>query len=105
MEALGFALRSEAVLASLTEDAATTGAIEGEALDLAQARSSITRLLDSFQGKLTSSNYATLARCSRDTALRDIESLITFGMLAREAAGGRSTAYGLVPPDTIEPSP
>ena len=56
----------------------------------------INRLLDGFEGKLTSSKWASLAKCSQDTALRDIEDLRQRGMLIRDAAGGRSTRYSLV---------
>lgn len=59
-------------------------------------RAVITRLLDGFEGKLTSSKWATLARCSQDTALRDIDGLVRAGVLAKDAAGGRSTSYSLV---------
>ena len=55
----------------------------------------INRLLDGFEGKLTSSKWAVLAKCSQDTALRDIESLLERGILSKEAAGGRSTSYTL----------
>jgi predicted HTH transcriptional regulator len=52
-------------------------------------------LLDAFEGKLTSSKYAKLARCSQDTAHRDIVDLVKRGILAKDAAGGRSTSYSL----------
>jgi Fic family protein len=55
----------------------------------------LTRLLDGFEGKLTTSKYAKLARCSQDTALRDIMSLVERGILVRGAEGGRSTSYAL----------
>jgi len=55
----------------------------------------INRLLDGFEGKVTSSKYAKLAKCSQDTALRDIDELIRRHVLAKEAAGGRSTSYSL----------
>lgn len=58
----------------------------------------INRLLDGFEGKLTSSKWASLAKCSQDTALRDIEDLRQRGILVRDAAGGRSTSYSLVRP-------
>ena len=51
------------------------------------------RLLDGFEGKLTSSKYAKLAKCSPDTALRDIKELLERGILAQEPGGGRSTSY------------
>ncbi|MDI1302708.1 MAG: Fic family protein [bacterium] len=55
----------------------------------------INRLLDGFDGKLTSSKWAAIARCSPDTALRDINELLTYGVLRKSAAGGRSTSYEL----------
>jgi Fic family protein len=58
-------------------------------------RGVINRLLDGFEGKLTSDKYAKLAKCSPDTALRDIQELIRFGILYQGAAGGRSTSYAL----------
>ncbi len=55
----------------------------------------ITRLLDGFEGKLTTSKWAALTKCSQDTALRDIQQLVDRGVLVRNAAGGRSTSYSL----------
>lgn len=55
----------------------------------------INRLLDGFKGKLTSSKWAKLTKCSSDTALRDIQELLAYGILIKEAAGGRSTSYGI----------
>jgi Fic family protein len=57
----------------------------------------LNRLLDGFEGKLTTSKYATLAKCSQDTALRDIEALVEVGALVRNPARGRSTSYSLSP--------
>ncbi|MGA7807244.1 hypothetical protein [Bradyrhizobium sp.] len=59
----------------------------------------IERLCNGFEGKLTSSKWATLARTSRDTALRDLEDLVSKGILGKDAAGGRSTSYSLVEAD------
>ncbi len=59
-------------------------------------RDVLTRLLDGFEGKLTSSKWAKLAKCSQDTALRDIRELIEGGILLRNPGGGRSTTYKLV---------
>jgi Fic family protein len=56
----------------------------------------INRLFDGFVGKLTSSKWAKIAKCSQDTALRDIDDLVKRGVLAKDAAGGRSTSYSLV---------
>jgi Fic family protein len=61
----------------------------------ARQRSILNRLLDGFEGKLTSSKWAKLAKCSQDTALRDIDDLLQRGILVKNAAGGRSTGYSL----------
>lgn len=53
----------------------------------------LNRLLDGFEGKLTSSKWAILAKCSQDTANRDIAALIDMGLLRRGEGGGRSTHY------------
>ena len=55
----------------------------------------LNRLLDGFEGKLTSSKWATIAKCSMDTALRDITELLALCVLRKSAAGGRSTSYEL----------
>jgi Fic family protein len=60
-------------------------------------RDMIGRLLEGLEGKLTSSKWAKIEKCSQDTALRDIDDLTARGVLARDAAGGRSTSYSLVP--------
>ena len=56
----------------------------------------INKILDGFDGKLTSSKWAKIAKCSKDTAIRDINDLINKNILRKEAAGGRSTNYDLV---------
>jgi Fic family protein len=58
-------------------------------------RKLINKLLDGFDGKLTSSKWAKIAKCSKDTAIRDINDLINKNILQKEAAGGRSTYYEL----------
>lgn len=55
----------------------------------------INRLLDGFQGKLTSSKWASIAKASHDTALRDIQQLVDLGILIKDPTGGRSTSYSL----------
>ena len=55
----------------------------------------INRLLDGFDGKMTSSRWASITRYSADTALRDINDLLARGLLRRTAGGGRSTGYEL----------
>jgi Fic family protein len=64
-------------------------------------RKVLNRLLDGFDGKLQTAKYAKLAKCSTDTALRDLTDLLQKGMLTRdENAAGRSTSYGLIRPPT-----
>ena len=53
----------------------------------------LNRLLDGFEGKLTSRKWALIGKCSPDTALRDINDLVARGVLRKTEAGGRSTAY------------
>lgn len=56
----------------------------------------LNKLLDGFEGKLTSSKWAKIAKCSQDTAIRDIQDLINKEILQKEAQGGRSTNYELI---------
>ena len=56
----------------------------------------LNRLLDGFEGKLTSSKYSKLAKCSADTALRDIKELVDRGVMLQSSSGGRSTSYELM---------
>jgi len=58
----------------------------------------VNRLLDGFEGKLTSSKWAAIAKCSADTALRDISELVARGVLKKSESGGRSTSYELITP-------
>lgn len=55
----------------------------------------LNRLLDGFEGKLTTAKWAKLAKCSHDTALRDIQDLMRRRILVQNPAGGRSTSYAL----------
>jgi Fic family protein len=57
----------------------------------------LNRLLDGFEGKLTTSKWAKLTKCSQDTALRDILKLVDQGILVHNPEGGRSTSYALAP--------
>lgn len=56
----------------------------------------LNRVLEGFEGKLTTSKWAKLAKCSQDTAYRDILDLIERGALRKDPGGGRSTSYSLV---------
>ncbi len=66
----------------------------------ARQRIVINRLLGGFEGNLNSSKYAKLAKCSTDTALRDISELLERGILEKNSASGRSTSYRLIEPAT-----
>jgi Fic family protein len=68
--------------------------IAGVAINERQ-RLMLNRLLNGFEGKVTTSKYAKLAKCSHDTALRDILPLVERGILVRNSEGGRSTSYAL----------
>jgi Fic family protein len=58
----------------------------------------LNRLLDGFEGKLTTTKWAKITKTSPDTALRDITQLIERGILVRGSGGGRSTSYTLAAP-------
>lgn len=59
-------------------------------------RKLLNKLMDGFDGKLTSSKWAKIAKCSKDSAVRDINDLIEKGILQKKSAGGRSTNYELI---------
>jgi Fic family protein len=61
----------------------------------ARQRLVLNRLLDGFEGKLTTQKWAKLTKSSHDTALRDIQALVELGVLAQNPGGGRSTSYDL----------
>ena len=56
----------------------------------------IDRVFDGLDRKLTSTSWGKLAKCSQDTALRDISELIALGAMRKAEGGGRSTAYEIV---------
>ncbi len=62
----------------------------------ARQRMVLNKLLDGFNGKLKTSKWAKITKCSSDTALRDIKDLINKNVLRQESQGGRSTNYELV---------
>ena len=61
----------------------------------------INRMLNDFQGYLTTSKYGKLAKCSADTALRDLKELLERGIIVQNPGGGRSTSYRLAAPEEI----
>jgi Fic family protein len=52
--------------------------------------------MDNFEGKLTSSKWAKIAKCSQDSAGRDIKDLMERGVLRKNPGGGRSTSYSII---------
>jgi Fic family protein len=91
---------SETILAAVLKKARFWEVNAGVPLN-ARQRKVVNQLLDGFDGKLTSSKWAKLAKISQDTALRDIEELIRRGILVKDAAGGRSTSYSLAEIDAL----
>ena len=85
---------AEAVLSSVFRKAEFWKARAATPLNGRQ-RDILNRLLDGFEGKLTSSKWAKIEKCSADTALRDINELVTRGILAKDEGGGRNTSYSL----------
>lgn len=85
---------SEKMLETVLIKARFWKAHAGESLNERQ-REIINLLQDGFEGKLTSSKWARLMKCSQDTALRDISDLLNRQILAKDEAGGRSTSYKL----------
>jgi Fic family protein len=86
--------RAETILAAVLNKARSWDRFAGMEFNPRQ-RSMINRLLNGFEGRLTSSKWAKLEKCSQDTALRDLEDLMRKGILKRESAGGRSTSYSI----------
>ncbi len=85
---------AQTALGSVLAKARFWEGVQGFALNARQTLV-MNRLLDGFDGKLTTSKYAKLAHCSHDTALRDILLLVERGILVRGPEGGRSTSYAL----------
>lgn len=86
--------RADIILASVLRKARLWKKHANQKLNDRQ-RLMIERLLEGFEGKLTSSKWAQLTKSSQDTALRDIDDLVAKGILAKNPAGGRSTSYSL----------
>jgi Fic family protein len=83
---------SEENLSAVTQKAKFWESHRATALNERQ-RKIVNKLMDGFEGKLTSSKWAKIVKSSPDTALRDIQDLIEKGILEREEGGGRSTSY------------
>jgi Fic family protein len=97
LECLGRAIDgAETLLASVLTKARFWEGIGASPLNERQ-RLILNKLLDGFDGKLTSSKWAKLTKSSQDTAQRDITDLVQRGILIRSEEGGRSTSYTLAP--------
>jgi len=96
LECLGRAIEgADGMLNAVLQKAQFWNRLTGTAINDRQ-RIVLNRLLNGFDGNLTSSKYAKLVKTSQDTAARDIADLIEKGALQRDEAGGRSTSYSLV---------
>lgn len=89
---------AESTLATVRRKARFWESHAGEPFNERQ-RKVLDRLVDGFEGKLTSSKWAKLAKCSQDTAHRDITDLVGRGILLKAPSGGRSTSYSLAEPN------
>jgi len=87
---------TESILAGVFKKARFWEAHSGGSINERQ-RVMINKMFDGFEGKLTSSKWAKITKCSQDTAFRDILDLIEKGILTKDSAGGRSTSYSLNP--------
>lgn len=86
---------SEVIMLKIFNKHRFLGKLASESLNDRQ-RLMINKLLDDFQGNLTTSKWAKIARCSQDTALRDIQDLVNRNILQKNSSGGRSTSYVLL---------
>lgn len=90
LECLGRAIdASDIILASVMRKAR----LWGMAVFNDRQRLMLNKIIDGFEGKLTSSKWAKIAKCSQDTASRDFQDLIEEGILAKDRPGGRSTNF------------
>lgn len=93
---------AETTLAAVLAKARFWQSLAGVTLHPRQRRMLHLLVDEDWHGKLTTSKWAKLTRCSQDTALRDIEDLVRRGILARNAGGGRSTSYAIATLDPIQ---
>lgn len=85
---------AEETLSGILAKAAFWDALKGQTISERQ-RLVLNKLLDGFEGKLTSSKWAKLTKTSPDTALRDITNLVERDILMKDPGGGRSTSYSI----------
>lgn len=86
---------AEAILANVLRKARFWETLAGRPLNLRQTVV-INRLLEGFEGNMTTSKWAKIAKTSNDTALRDIDDLVRRRILVKDTGGGRSTSYSLI---------
>jgi Fic family protein len=86
---------AEAILANVLRKARFWETLGGQPLNARQT-AVISRLLEGFEGKMTTSKWAKLTKTSTDTALRDIDDLVWRRILVKDGGGGRSTSYSLI---------
>lgn len=91
--------RAEETLANVTAKARIWEFVNRQPIN--DRRLIINCLLNGFEGHLTTSKYAKIAKCSADTALRDIRELLDRGVLVQNEGGGRSTSYRIARVDEI----
>lgn len=104
LDCLGRAIDgAQTTLSAVLAKARFWEAVAGVAINERQ-RLVLNRLLDGFESKLTTSKYVKLAKCSQDTALRDILPLVERGILIRNSGGGRSTSYAIAKASSPEQS-
>ncbi len=87
------ALKSSDVILSTVLNKAAFWNLHAETIINDRQKKMINKLLDGFDGKLTSIKWAKISKCSKDTAIRDINDLISKEILQKESSGGRSTSY------------
>ena len=92
--------RAEEALESVLNKAKLWDAINRNPVNERQ-RLIINRMLDGLKGHMNTSKHAKIAKCSNDTALRDIRDLVKRGILIQNPGGGRSTSYRLAHPDEL----
>lgn len=99
LDCLGRAIaKARALTAVVLEKDAFWRRLKEESIEVSERQKKIINLLlDGFEGKLTTEKWGKLAKTSHDTALRDIQDLIEKRILKQDKAGGRSTAYALLP--------
>ena len=75
------------------------------AVSLSQRQTDILNLfLDGYEAKITSKTWASLGKCSKDTAIRDIQDLVAKDILREDIPGAKRPSYSIIynPEDMTE---